>query len=63
MAYHLTSQVNQGNLQIRPITCFDKFSKLGEKKCLVRQKRTFSKIAAPGPTCSGSFQVVLLNKD
>ena len=42
------------------IAYFDKFLKLGEKKCLIRPKKknTLLKIAA-----SGSFEVVLLNKD
>ena len=46
------------------IAYFDKFLKLGEKKCLIRpkKKKTLLKIAASGPT-SGSFEVVLLNKD
>ena len=40
-----------------------KFSKLDEKKCLIRQKKkTLSKIEAPGPTSSVSFEAVLSNK-
>ena len=46
------------------ITYFCKFSKLGKKKCLITQKKnTHSKIAAPGSTSAGSFEVVLPNKD
>ena len=41
---------------------FDKLSKSGEKKCLIRQKNT-PKIGAPGPTSSFFFEVVLFNKD
>ena len=44
-----------------------KFLKFGEKNCLIRnkkkQKKTLSKIAAPGPTSSVSFEAVLSNKD
>ena len=45
------------------IAYFGKVSKLGEKNCLIRQKNTLLKITALGPTSSGSFEVVLLNKD
>ena len=43
---------------------FGKFSKLGEKKCLIRQKKnTLLKTATPVPTFSESFELALLNKD
>ena len=57
---------SQGNMQIRQYHLFWPiiFSKLGKKKRLIRQKiNNFSKIAAPGPTPAGSFEVVLSNKD
>ena len=42
---------------------FGKFTKLGKKKHLFRQKNTLSKIAGPGPTSGSSFEVVLLSKN
>ena len=37
---------------------------MSEKKCLIRQKKNnLSKIAAPGPTSSDSFEAVLSKKD
>ena len=55
--------LNGLNLNLGNIAYSGKFSKLGEKKSLIRQKKTFSKIAAPDPTSSVSFEAVLSNKD
>ena len=68
VAYHLASSVmtSQGNLKIRWHCLFwqiHKFSKLGRNKRLIRKKNTLSKKVAPVPTYSGSFEVVLPNKD
>ena len=56
--------LNGLNPNLGNIAYSGKFTKLGEKKSLIRQKKnTLSKIAAPGLTCSVSFEAVLLNKD
>ena len=56
--------LNGLNLNLGNIAYSGKFSKIGEKKCLIRQKKnTLSKVAAPGPTSSVSFEGVLSNKD
>ena len=57
--------LNGLNINLSNISYSGKFSKIGEKKCLIRQKKknTLSKIAAPGPTSSVSFEGVLSNKD
>ena len=55
--------LNGLNLNLGNIAYSGKFSKIGEKKCLIRKKKkTLSKIAAPGPTSSVSFEAVLSNK-
>ena len=54
--------LNGLNLNLGNIAYSGKFSKIGEKKCLIRQKNTLSKIVAPGPTFSVSFEAVLSNK-
>ena len=56
--------LNGLNPNLGKIAYAGKFSKLGDKKLLIRwKKKTLSKIAAPGPTPSVSFEAVLLNKD
>ena len=56
--------LNGLNPNIGNIAYSGKFSKLGEKKFLICQKKnTLSKIAAPGPTSSVSYEAVLSNKD
>ena len=56
--------LNGLNLDLGNIAYSGKFSKSGEKKCLIRPKKNaLSKIAAPGPTSSVSFKAVLSNKD
>ena len=56
--------LNSLNPNLGNIAYSGKFSKLDEKKCLIRQeKNTLSKIAAPGPTSSVSIEAVLSNKD
>ena len=54
--------LNGLNLNLGNIAYSGKFSKICEKKCLIRKKKTLSKIAAPGPTSSVSFEAVLSNK-
>ena len=68
MACHLTSWVMTVReiCKLDDIAYFDKFLKLGEKKCLMRpkkKKKTLLKIATPGPTSSCFFEAILLNKD
>ena len=58
--------LNGLNLNLGNIAYFGKFSKLGEKKCLIKQKKKkeiLSKITAPHPTSSVSFEEFLSNKD
>ena len=56
--------LNGLNPDLGNIVYSGKFSKSSEKKCLVSpKKKTLSKIAAPGPTSSVSFEAVLSNKD
>ena len=57
--------LNGLNPNLGNIAYSGKFSKFGEKKCLIRRKKekSLSKIAAPGPTSSVSFEAVLSNKD
>ena len=54
--------LNGLNPDLGNIAYSGKFSKLGEKKFLIRQKKTLSKIAGPGLTSSVSFEAVLSNK-
>ena len=56
--------LNGLNPNLGSIAYFGKFSKLSEKKMPNQaKKKTFSKIAAPCPTSSVSFEAVLSNKD
>ena len=58
--------LNDLNLNLGNIAYYGKFSKLGEKKCLIKQKKKkeiLSKITAPHPTSSVSFEEFLSNKD
>ena len=56
--------LNGFNLNLGNVFYSGKFSKLGEKKSLIKQKKqTLSKITAPVSTSSVSFEAVLSNKD
>ena len=60
--------LNGLNPNLGNIASSGKFLKLGEKKCLIRQKKktkkkTLSNIPAPGAISSVSFEAVLSNKD
>ena len=51
-------------LNLGSVSHSDKFSKLGEKKCLTKhkKKKTLSKATAPGSISSVSFEAVLSKK-